>query len=387
MVLAVAVDVLESQLDAVPGPPPAGSVVQPPVAAPSPEVLARIVERLATSRRPLLLAGQGALAAKGELEALAERLGALLGTTLLAKDLFLGHQCDLGTVGGYASDTAAELLADVDCVVAFGAGMSWYTTNRGRLFRDAGVVQVDTSPARIGEHAPVEIGLVADATATAVALLEAVEPRDDMPFQAPELLDRLGRPLYRGPDESREGAVDPRVLVERLDALLPADRWIVLDGGSFMGFAAVYAHVPTAGRFTLTAGFGAVGQGLGAAVGAAVARPDSATVLFIGDGGLLMTLGDLEAIGREQLPISVVVLNDRAYGSEVFFLEEHGFPADLALIPATDFAAIARTFGIEAHTVRSLDDLDPIAARLGMPGPILLDCRIVPDIWAPPRNR
>jgi acetolactate synthase-1/2/3 large subunit len=108
--------------------------------------------------------------------ALAERTGALLGTSLLAKSLFRGHPLDIGVVGGFATETARRLLAAVDCLVAFGASLNVFTRAHGSLFDGARIVQVDVDPAQIGRFGRVDVGVVGDARATATELLRQLEP-------------------------------------------------------------------------------------------------------------------------------------------------------------------------------------------------------------------
>jgi acetolactate synthase-1/2/3 large subunit len=354
---------------------------------PGSDALAEAVRVLDGSRYPLVIAGRGALAAGAgaRLELLAERLGALLGTTLLAKDLFRGHPYDVGVVGGFVTDAARDLLAEVDCVLAFGAGLNSRTTHQHTLFRDVPVIQIDVDPAALNAHFPIAVGVVADADDAAAALLDALAPRDGRaPFHDPVVLERLGPPLYRGADETSSEGLDPRILVERLDSLLPSDRWVVSDGGHFMGFVAVYAHVPEAGRFRLTTDFLSIGQGLGAAIGTTLAQPRATTVLFIGDGGLLMTLGDLETLARCESCVIVVVMNNQAYRAEVNHLERASLPQELALIGDVDFAAIAAALGIPASTLSTPEDLEGLSSVLeGAAGPLLLDCKIRPDVRAP----
>jgi acetolactate synthase-1/2/3 large subunit len=123
--------------------------------------------------------------------------------------------------------------------------------------------------------------------------------------------------------------------------------------------------------------FGAVGSGLGAAAGAAVAQPDRTTVLFIGDGGLLMTLGDLDTVARERIPLLVVCLNDRAFGAEVMHMQAIGVPVEPARFPTPDLAEVARSVGWEAATVNELDDFDRLADRIAnVDRPTFLNCLI-----------
>src|SRR5262245_58595612 len=86
------------------------------------------------------------------------------------------------------------------------------------------------------------------------------------------------------------------------------------------------------------------------------ARPDKTTVLVVGDGGFLMTLGELETVVREDLPIVIVLMNDCAYGAELHFLRLRQQPVTKSVFPDVDFAPIAESFGFEAATIRTLED-------------------------------
>src|SRR5205814_3571952 len=103
--------------------------------------------------------------------------------------------------------------------------------------------------------------------------------------------------------------------------------------------------------------FGAIGNGVSFAMGVAAARPDRTVVLFDGDGSLMMHVQELETIKRHRLNILIVVMNDGAYGSEVHKLRSEGMPEDGAVFGYSDFAAIARGFGIAGETVKNLDDV------------------------------
>jgi thiamine pyrophosphate-dependent acetolactate synthase large subunit-like protein len=91
-------------------------------------------------------------------------------------------------------------------------------------------------------------------------------------------------------------------------------------------------------------------MGFGTALGVATARRDSTTVLLTGDGGLLMTLGELETVAREDIPLVMVVLNDHALDAERHTLERHNLPIAKAVYPDIDFAAFADALGDETAT-------------------------------------
>ena len=126
-----------------------------------------------------------------------------------------------------------------------------------------------------------------------------------------------------------------------LEKLLPADRNLVVDGGNFLGIVP-YLCVPDPSHFKMIGDFASIGLAFGAALGMAKARPEKPTVMVIGDGGFLMTMGELETVVREDLPLVVIVLmNDCAYGAELHFLKLRQHPVAKSVFPDVDFAPIA----------------------------------------------
>jgi acetolactate synthase I/II/III large subunit len=169
VVLMLALDVQAAELpDGAPAAVADGGAPAPP--SPAASAVRALADLLAGARRPAIIAGRGAVlaGAGGPLRALGERTGAVLATSAVANGLFAGDPYDLGIAGGFATPLAARLLGEADVVVAFGAGLNQWTTSHGRLLaRDATVVQVDLDEEAIGAHRPVELGVVADAAATA----------------------------------------------------------------------------------------------------------------------------------------------------------------------------------------------------------------------------
>jgi thiamine pyrophosphate-dependent acetolactate synthase large subunit-like protein len=355
---------------------PALTPAAPAEIAPTGDQVQAIADPLRAAAHPLLLAGGGAADAETceLLSVIAERTGARLGTTMLARDAFTGHPHNLGLVGGFASDSAVDALGGIDCVVAFGAGLNHFTTAERTLFTDATVIQVDTDPAALGRHLPVDIAVLAAARATAVRLLDALEPE---PATNGAELFEIGTPCYMGADESNGDGLDPRAATAAIAALLPAERSVVVDSGRFMGWPARFVPVPGPGRFRLAAEFGAIGGGLGIALGVSAARPAEATVLFVGDGGLSNLIGDLETAAHCVSPLLIVVLNDSSYAAEFRVQRIRGLRTELAALRAVDFAAVARGFGLAGETVRTIAEIDALAERIRtLEGPLLIDCKI-----------
>ena len=379
------------------GVPP--SAAAPPLDAGAVRALADL---LLEAERPVIVAGRGARRAGPQLRSLGAASGALLATSAVANGLFEGDPFSLGISGGFSSPLAAELIADADLIVAFGCALNMWTMRHGRLIGPgAKVVQVDIEPDSLGVQRPIALGVVGDAATTADTVLTELTRRHRMRkrgYRTPELAARIAAevrwadvpldpPDLSGPGADGEQRIDPRVLSRELDALLPAERIVSIDSGNFMGYPSAYLRVPDEFGFCFTQAFQAIGLGLATAIGGALARPDRLPVLGTGDGGFLMSIAELETAVRLRLPLIVIVYDDDAYGAEVHHFAPPGTPdadaPDLSTVtfPCVDIAAIARGFGADAITVRTVADLAPLRDWLASDPdrPIVLDARIASD--------
>lgn len=354
----------------------------PREAATDPAGVARLADALAAARRPVFVAGRGGRGARAELEALAERCGALLATSAVAKGLFAGNPWSLDVSGGFASPLAAELISGADLVVGWGCQLNMWTLRHGRLIADdAVVVQVDDEADALGAQRELAFGVVGDVRAVAAAVACGQRPGYRTPEVRSAIAERVRWRDVPFADLGGGGRIDPRALTIALDDLLPAERVVAVDSGNFMGYPSMFLDVPDEFGFCFTQAFQSIGLGLSTAIGAALARPDRLPVAALGDGGVLMGSSELETVVRLGLPMVVVVYDDAAYGAEVHHFGPSGLPLDTVRFPETDIAAIARGYGFEAVTARSVDDLAPVADWLAGPrdAPLLVDAKVVAD--------
>jgi acetolactate synthase-1/2/3 large subunit len=335
---------------------------------------------LAWSRRPVIFAGHGAKApgVREDVIVLAERTGALLASSMQARNLFAGHPRDIGILGNFASDAATELLAEADCVLALGVSLNPHQIGFAPSTR---LIQVDHEATRIGEYAMPSIPVVADVGATVRAVNRLLDVADV--GEPDQWRDERHRPLIAAapqppavPEQEPAATLGVSVALAQLDALLPPDRFAIVDAGYYVPFVFDRIALPNADSWIWSLDFASVGLGLGLAIGASVARPERPCVLFVGDGGLSMSLQELETVVREAIPLTIVVLNDGAYSAELRHLE--GRPKDLALFRDVDFAAVMRALGGDAVTLRALADVPDVAAHLrDRRGPLLIDAKVV----------
>jgi thiamine pyrophosphate-dependent acetolactate synthase large subunit-like protein len=360
---------------------------------PDPESVCRLADALAVAKRPLILAGRGAVIAGAEaaLMALAERTSALLATSICGHGLFADNPWSVGISGGFASLAADELICESDLIIAFGASLTHWTTKRGKLIAPGAVVaQVDVEATKLGYHTPIQHAVHADARVAAEAILAELDARATRPTtgrrsdETRKRIDAGDNHKVPYQDTSSTDFIDPRTFSKAVDSILPKDRVVASDSGHFCGWVPRFLRVPNAKASCLSHSFQSVGLGLGSAIGLAIANPGALAVLGAGDGGFLMSLADLETAIRLKLRMCILVYNDSSYAAEVHLYRRRGYAIDIVQFPDTDFAAIARGHGARAATVKMLADLEPVRAwvREGAHGVFVIDAKINPDLEA-----
>ncbi len=368
--------------------PPAAVATRP--TPPRPAAIRTAAELLSNARKPLIVAGLGAhrAGAREAMMALADRIGAGLVTTLKAKDMFRGHPFNGGVVGSFSHAGGRRMIEQADCVIVFGAGLNMRTTSYGlSLPADVPLIQVDAQRSNIGRWYHADVAVVGDARVVAEQLCGAVPERDeaDKPLHGADMRKWLAEFDIASEFEpaNTPRTMDPRSLAMELDRLLPANRNVVYDSGNFLQ---IVPYVSTLGPDYIknASDFSSIGMGFGTAMGYACGAPDRPTVLILGDGSFLMTMGELETVAREDIPLIMVVMNDCAYGAELHYLKMRNMPVGKSMFLDIDFAPVAEAFGFQIATVRTLDELRALAPMLANPqGPIFLDCKINASVPAP----
>jgi acetolactate synthase I/II/III large subunit len=357
----------------------------PAAVVPAGTDLAALVDVLERSEKAVFVAGRGSRGpdCRQALVDLADRYGALVATSAVARGLFHGYPWSLDVSGGFASPVAAELIRGADVIVGWGCALNMWTMRHGRLIAPtATVVQVDDTADAIGAHRDVDLGIVGDVRATAEAALAAAGTSTRARYRSDDVRERIAKGVrWRDVPYQDTGTgerIDPRTLSIALDDILPAERVLSVDSGNFMGYPSMFLSVPDEGGFCFTQAFQSIGLGLATAVGAALAQPDRLPVAALGDGGTLMSAAELDTVRRLGLPMVVVVYNDDAYGAEVHHFAPDGHPVDTVTFPETDIAAVARGYGFEGVTVRGPDDLAPVAEWVSGPrsAPLLIDAKV-----------
>ncbi|MEM6589661.1 MAG: thiamine pyrophosphate-binding protein [Pseudomonadota bacterium] len=317
------------------------------------DVVDEAVGMIASARRPLIIAGGGAMGAKAELVALADRLEAPVATTLRGNGLFADHPANIGIIGTLSTPAAYEVMAQSDCVIAFGAGLHYYTTDHGKLLKDKRLVQVDIDPAAVGRGMHPDAALIADAGPAAELILYWLNEAEVAPSGFSKELDSAALRHHPTPsNRTPDGFVNYVEAIQALEQALPPDRIVVTDVGRFMTEIWARMTVPDPQSFVPTTHFTCIGLGLQEAIGASVAKPDRTVVAFCGDGGFMLGgINELHTAIRLGLNMVIIVANDSAYGAEHIQFEHRQMDPGSSHLDWPGFADVARSMGAQAVRV------------------------------------
>jgi thiamine pyrophosphate-dependent acetolactate synthase large subunit-like protein len=346
-----------------------------------------------SARKPVLVLGRGAMspAAKEAANRLAERTGALIATTLVAKGTLADSEYYVGVSGLFSSREVMQLFEEADCVVAVGARLSTHTLAGGYLYSKARFVHIDIEPhVTMGNGSGADCYVQGDAAATLQELLELLE-RDKVSnrgFRTAEVR-RIIANAGRDPAEFEieEGTVDPREAIALLDEKLPPQMHLVSSGNAHACSFRVMLMKRRRGLQIFCTAFGSIGQALSTAVGAAVGTGEP-LVCVEGDGSALQNIQELDTVARLGLKFLYVVVNDQAYGAEYHKLRAHQRDPMLSFVKSPDFAGIGRDFGLRGATARTMDELGAaLDTFLAGNEPMLIDLRISRNVISIPYRR
>jgi thiamine pyrophosphate-dependent acetolactate synthase large subunit-like protein len=356
---------------------------------PSSTELDNAIGIIAAAKRPIVLGGRGAMepGAKAALLRLARRIEAPLATTLRGSGLFTGEDFNLGVCGTLATPVGVETIMEADCIIAFGASLNKYTTAMGSLFKGKRLIQVNMERSEVGKDVVPDAGLVGDPGLTADAIVRWLDEAEIAPsgFRQEELKRKIAnfRPERKLPSQPRAGTVDMRHALRRLNDVIPADRVLVTDGGRFLYETWTVFGVEHPRSFVYTLGFGAIGLGVGEAIGAAEAAKGRTTLLVSGDGGFMLGgLTEFNSAVRARSDLIVIVCNDSSYGAEHIQFCNMNMDPSLSIFPWPDLAPVANSLGGTGLTVRTADDIEAVARAIetrDRTRPLLIDIKLDPN--------
>lgn len=352
-----------------------------PTFDPHPRQIELAAELLNNAKRPYILAGHGVSIAKAEqdLVQFAEKTGIPVASTLHGLSIFpSGHKQFVGFLGMHGNYGPNVLANKADVVLA--VGMRFDDRVTGRLsdyLNDAKIIHIDIDPAELNKNVPVEIPIVADAKKAIVALTKHVKKNIHTDWMN-EFADKYNIEKKHVIDPEcnpKIGKIKMAEAICKLNEHTKGEAIISADVGQHQMVAARYCKFTKPNSFITSGGMGTMGYGLPAAMGAKYAAPNREVISISGDGGFQMNIQELATLAQENLPVKMIILNNRFLGmvrqwQQLFFDKRYS----MTHMVSPDFIQVAKGFRIPGEKVTKREELDAAYKRmLKEKGPYLLE--------------
>ena len=333
------------------------------------------------AEKPMIFVGGGAIAADASAELLefAEKVHAPVCDSLMGKGAFPGtHALYAGMLGMHGTKYANLGVADCDLLITVGSRFSDRVFgNAAKFAQHAKVLQIDVDPAEINKNIMTNASIIGDVK----EVLKRLNPLlDQMNHEAwvahiEDLKERF--PLKY----NQEGLTGPYI-IEEIYRVTKGDAIICTEVGQHQMWAAQYYKYSKPRTLLTSGGLGTMGYGLGASMGAKIARPEKTVINVAGDGCFRMNLNELATASRYNIPIVEVVINNHVLGmvrqwQTLFY---GGRYSATVLNDKVDFVKVAEGLGCKAIRITKKEEVGPaLEEAIAYGGPVVLDCQIDQD--------
>lgn len=329
--------------------------------------------------------GIGAKEAHDDIVKLAGLLKAPIGYSFRGKmGMQHNNPYEVGMTGLLGVPSAYHAMHESDLVILLGTDFPYEhfmpVTNK--------IIQVDEKPERLGRRAKLEMGLTGKITDTIAALLPLIKEKEDDSFLNAQLefYEKVKENLnVYVKDTGSENHISPEFVASTINEMANDDTIFTVDTGMCCVWGARY--IQGTGKRIMLGSFnhGSMANAMPMAIGAQLAYPDRQVIAFCGDGGISMLLGDLATIKQYNLPVKLIVFNNRSLGMVQLEMQVEGLPNNETDMVNPDFEMIAQAMGFKGITVTHPDDVkQSLEAAFAHDGPVLVSVFTNPQALAMP---
>ena len=353
--------------------------------APPESRLNQALELLTESQRPFVYAGGGVIASEASeaLDAFLRKLDAPVSCSLMCQGGF--DQTDsryLGMLGMHGTIPSAMALKHCDLLVAVGTRFSDRVICNADLFaRGCRIIHIDIDSAEFNKNITADVKLKGDARTVLEQLNQHLDQASHSDWM--EQIRAWQQKYLLIQTAACDEGVTPQYLFQTLHRLAGEDLMLTTEVGQHQMWAAQFYPFQHPRRMLTSGGLGTMGFGLGAALGAQLAKPGLRVVNAAGDGSFHMNCNELSTAAKYNIPIIELILNNNALGmvrqwQKLFYDSRF---SQTTLDKSTNYELLAQAFGIKAFTIRTCDEVEPVLRQaLDYKGPSLINCLIHSDL-------
>ncbi|MCI8594931.1 MAG: biosynthetic-type acetolactate synthase large subunit [Oscillospiraceae bacterium] len=344
-----------------------------------------LLDMIEQAEKPLVLVGGGVIRSKGavdEFRRFFERLNAPVASTIMGGGACPGsHALFTGMIGMHGSHASNMASKECDLLIAVGCRFSDRVATDPSVFApNAKIVQIDIDRAEIDKNVKTDHHIIGDARRV-LELLNQSLPAHDYPAWKEWVFSHKEAPL------KKDGILHPHEILETIQALTDGDAIIATDVGQHQMWSAQYYHFSRPGQLITSGGFGTMGFGLGAAMGAKVGNPDTVVVHCTGDGCFRMNCHELCTVEHYDIPVITVIFDNKTLGMvrqwQNLIYEKRFSQTDLDRGP--DFVKLAEAYGVAGYRAATQAEFENALKKALAAGKAsVIDCVIDTDAMVHP---
>jgi len=345
----------------------------------------KLLDMISQSQRPMVLVGGGVIRSRGavpEFRKFIETLDAPVGSTIMGGGACPGnHPLFTGMVGMHGSHASNMATAECDLLIAIGCRFSdRVATDPATFAQNAKIVHIDIDRAEIDKNVLTDHHIIGDARRVLELLNEKLQPHDYSQWKA-QVFARKEVPL------KKDNILHAHEILETIAELTGSDAIIATDVGQHQMWSCQYYHFSRPGQLITSGGFGTMGFGLGAAMGAKVGNPDKVVVHCTGDGCFRMNCHELATVEHYDIPVITVIFDNGTLGmvrqwQNLIYGKRF---SQTTLDRGPDFVKLAEAYGLRGFRAKNQEEFrQAFQEALELGRGCVIDCAIDVDAMVHP---